>query len=93
MQAKAGYPVKQKAVRIHAKSSSLAFLIGGTAIAQTRDPRVDELTKETAQLKRRIADQDGRIAELEKVVKALQAAAASVPTRIPSETPSVAWGF
>ena len=65
----------------------LLFLIGGTAIAQTRDPRVDELTKETAQLKSRIADQEGRIAELEKAVKALQTAAAPLPTRIPSETP------
>jgi hypothetical protein len=59
----------------------------GIAMAQTRDPRVDELTKETAQLKRTIADQGARIAELEKAVKTLQAAAPSLPSRIPSEIP------
>jgi hypothetical protein len=61
--------------------------MGGIAMAQTRDPRVDELTKETAQLKLRIADQERRIAELEKAVKSLQSAAAPMPTPIPSETP------
>jgi outer membrane protein assembly factor BamE (lipoprotein component of BamABCDE complex) len=52
------------------------------------DPRVDQLTTETAQLRRIIADQERRIAALEKTVKALQAATASpVPKRIPSPTP------
>jgi hypothetical protein len=61
--------------------------MGSIAMAQTPDPRVDELTKETAQLKVRIADQEARIADLEKAVKALQSAAAPMPTPIPSETP------
>ena len=59
----------------------------GIAMAQTRDPRVDELTKETAALKRTIADQGARIAELEKAVKALQTAAPPLPSRIPAEIP------
>jgi hypothetical protein len=58
------------------------------ATAQTRDSRVDDLTKEVAQLKRRIADQDARIAELERAVKSLQLAAAPLPAPIPSETPA-----
>ena len=69
------------------RGAALLFLMCGTAAAQTRDPRVDELTKETAQLKQRITDQEARIAELEKAVKFLQAAAAPVPTPIPSPTP------
>jgi hypothetical protein len=69
-------------------TAGIALLMGGTAMAQTRDPRIDELTRETAQLKRRIADQDGRIAELEKAVKSLQSAAAPMPAPIPSETPA-----
>jgi len=68
--------------------AGLLFLLCGIATAQTRDPRVDELTKQTAQLKRTIADQEGRIAELEKAVKLLQSAAAlPLPARIPAETP------
>jgi hypothetical protein len=66
----------------------ILFLVSGFAIAQTRDPRVDELTKQTAQLKRTIADQEARIAELEKAVKSLQSAAQPAPTPIPSETPA-----
>jgi len=58
-----------------------------TAMAQARDPQIDELKKETAQLKVMIADQERRIAELEKMVKALQAVAAPVPAAIPSATP------
>jgi len=65
----------------------LLVLMCGIATAQTRDPRVDELRKETAQLKRRIADQEARIAELEKAVQGLQATAAPLPTRLPAETP------
>jgi hypothetical protein len=67
--------------------AGLLLLTCGVAIAQTRDPRVDELLKETAQLKRTIADQEARIAELERAVKALQTAAAPLPQRIPAETP------
>ena len=67
--------------------AGLVLLMGGIAMAQTRDPRIDELTKETAELKRKIADQEGRIAELEKAVKFLQSAAAPMPAPIPSETP------
>jgi hypothetical protein len=60
----------------------------GIAAAQTRDPRVDELTKEMAQLKQRITDQEARIAELERAVKSLQSAAPpSMPAPIPSPTP------
>ena len=69
------------------RGAGLLLLVCGIATAQTRDPRVDELTKETAQLKRRITDQEARIAELEKAVKFLQSAAAPMPTPIPSETP------
>jgi hypothetical protein len=67
--------------------AGLLLLMCGVAIAQTRDPRVDELMKETAQLKRTIADQETRIAELERTVKALQTAAKPLPTPIPSATP------
>jgi hypothetical protein len=68
-------------------AAGLLLLTCVVATAQTRDPRVDELTKETEQLKRRIADQDGRIAELEKTVKSLRATAVPLPTSIPAETP------
>ena len=68
-------------------ASGLLLLTCAIAMAQTRDPRVDELTKETEQLKRKIADQDGRIAELEKAVKSLQSAAAPLPASIPAQTP------
>jgi Tfp pilus assembly protein FimV len=67
----------------------LLALLATSAFAQNRDPRVDELTKQTAELKRHIADQDEKIAELEKAVKALQTAAAPpMPARIPIETPA-----
>jgi hypothetical protein len=68
-------------------TGGLLLLMCGVAIAQTRDPRVDELLKETAQLKRTIADQETRIAELERTLKALQTAAKPLPTPIPSVTP------
>ena len=68
-------------------SVGLLLMTSGIAMAQARDPRVDELTKETAQLKQRITDQDARIAELEKAVKILQSAAAPLPAPIPSPTP------
>jgi hypothetical protein len=69
------------------KLALIGLLMCGPMIAQTHDPRVDDLQKETAQLKRRLADQDARIAELERTVKALQAAATPLPARIPAETP------
>jgi hypothetical protein len=56
---------------------------------QARDPRVDKLTVQTEELKRTVADQDKRIAELEKTVKMLQAAAAPpAPAPIPSSAPA-----
>ena len=58
-----------------------------TAMAQARDPQIDELKKETAQLKTMVANQERRIVELEKMVKALQAVAAPAPAAIPSPTP------
>ena len=69
------------------RRAGLLLLMGVVAMAQSRDPRVDELTKETAQLKRKVADQEGRIAELERAVKVLQSAAAPLPAPIPSPTP------
>jgi hypothetical protein len=68
-------------------AAGLLVLACAIAPAQTRDPRVDELTKETEQLKRKIADQDGRITELEKAMKSLRAAAAPLPASIPTESP------
>jgi outer membrane protein assembly factor BamE (lipoprotein component of BamABCDE complex) len=70
-------------------STGVGILLAAACIAtaQTRDPRVDDLTKETAQLKRTIADQERRIAELEKTVKALQGVAAPSSGRIPPDTP------
>jgi hypothetical protein len=70
-----------------AKFLVACLLVSGVAMAQTHDPRVDELTKETAELKGMIADQERRIAELEKTVKALQAAVAPLPASIPAATP------
>ena len=68
-------------------ASLFCVTLAGIAAAQSRDPRVDELKKETAQLKSVLADQERRIAELEKIVKALQAGANPAPTPIPSPTP------
>jgi len=71
------------------RSIGLLLAMSAIATAQARDPRVDELTKETAQLKQRITDQDARIAELEKAVKFLQSAAApQKPEPIPGPTPA-----
>jgi hypothetical protein len=71
--------------------ASLLLLTYGIAAAQTRDPRVDDLIKETAQLKQKIADQDARITELERAVKFLQSVAAPAPPKpepIPAPTPA-----
>ena len=59
-----------------------------TTLAQARDTRIDELKKETAQLKALIAEQDRRIGELEKALAALQAIVSPVPKPIPSPTPA-----
>jgi hypothetical protein len=65
----------------------LFFTLPRTVSAQARDPRVDALTMEMAQLKSTIADQEQRITALEKTVKALQAVATPVPAPIPAPTP------
>jgi hypothetical protein len=52
--------------------------------------RPDDLAKDTAQLKRTIADQERTIAELEKTMNALQGIMNAAPVRIPPETPAVA---
>jgi hypothetical protein len=67
--------------------AALLLVTCGVAMAQTRDPRVDELVKETTQLKKTVADQEERITQLEKAVKMLQAAMPPLPARIPVETP------
>ena len=59
-----------------------------TAVAQAHDPRVDNLVTETTQLKRTAADQERRIADLERAVKALQAVATPLPERIPAPAPA-----
>jgi SmpA/OmlA family protein len=56
------------------------------AIAQTRDRRMNDLILEMSKLKSTVADQDQRIAELEKTVKALQAS--TLPGTIPPATPA-----
>ncbi|HEY1753966.1 MAG TPA: outer membrane protein assembly factor BamE [Bryobacteraceae bacterium] len=58
------------------------------AMAQAHDPRVDALTTEVSQLKRTVADQEQRIAQLETAVKTLQAIANPLPERIPNPTPA-----
>lgn len=76
-------------------SAAVLLVTCGIAMAQTRDPRVDELVKATAQLKTTVASQEQRIAQLEmavnqldKAVKALQAAAPPLPVPIPAPTPA-----
>ena len=57
-------------------------------VAQNRDPRVDALAKDNADLKQRIAEQDRRIGDLEKAVRALAAAAHPSPNPIPAPRPA-----
>ena len=57
-------------------------------MAQSQDPRVDALQQQTAELKKTIVEQEQRIADLEKTVKALQAILAPLPKPIPSPTPA-----
>ncbi len=47
--------------------------------AQQRDPRIDALIMDAAQMKHTIAEQERRIAELEKAVQALQAKSVPAP--------------
>ncbi len=58
-----------------------------SALAQTRDPRVDQLTKDMEELKHTVADQDKRISDLEKTVKMLQALMNPAPAPIPAVNP------
>lgn len=67
--------------------AAAVFMCVGASAQTPPDPRIDQLTKETAQLRKALADQAARIAELERAVKNLQAVAAPLPTRIPSEVP------
>jgi hypothetical protein len=80
-------PKSRTVVLSAVKNTAFLLILCGAAMAQTRDPRVDELTKDVAQLKRTIADQGARIAELEKAMKNLQLAAPPLPAKIPSEIP------
>ena len=57
-------------------------------LAQSQDPRVDALEQQTTDLKKTVAEQEQRIAELEKTIKALQAILAPLPKPIPSPTPA-----
>ena len=67
---------------------SLYLTLPLTAMAQARDPQIEELKKETAQLKTVVADHEHRIAELEKTVRALQAVATPLPTPLPAAVPA-----
>ena len=62
------------------------WLAPSQCFSQTRDRRLDEALVDITQLKRLIKEQDRRIADLEKTVKALQATtAADRPTPAPEE--------
>ena len=69
----------------------LSMTLPAAAQSQTQSPakesQLDELKKETAQLKALLAEEGRRIAELEKMVKALQAIANPAPAPIPSPAP------
>lgn len=55
---------------------------------QKGDPEIAKLVKEIDDLKQLTADQDKRIADLEKTVKMLQALLVPVPKPIPAPTPA-----
>lgn len=57
------------------------------ALAQSQDPRIDQLEEETAQLKTTVAEQGRRITELENTLKALQAVLTPMLKPIPPPTP------
>ena len=57
------------------------------ALAQAHDSRIDQLEKETTQLKATVAEQGRRINELENTLKALQAVLIPTPKPIPAPTP------
>jgi hypothetical protein len=60
------------------------------SFGQTRDRRLEEATSDITLLKRVVKEQDRRIAELEKTVKSLQAAAANAPPPVAPEPPRIA---
>src|SRR5579872_1162055 len=47
------------------------------------DPRLDDAVKEIALLKRTVADQDRRMANLERTVRSLQTTVLAAPRRVP----------
>jgi hypothetical protein len=63
--------------RILPFGATLVFCLGVSLSlsAETPDPRLDDAVKEIAQLKRMTADQDRRIALLERTVRSLQTTA------------------
>ena len=58
-----------------------------SAQARAHDSRMDQLEKETAQLKATVAEQGRRINELEQTLKTLQAVLTPTPKPIPPPTP------
>lgn len=58
------------------------------ALAQSQESRIDQLEEKTAQLKATVAEQGRRIAELENMLKALQAVLTPMPKPIPPPTPA-----
>ena len=58
------------------------------ALAQSQESRIDQLEEETAQLKATVTEQGRRIAELENMLKALQAVLTPMPKPIPAPTPA-----
>ena len=66
----------------------LILLAQDSAKPAPLDQRVKKLTQETDQLKHTVADQERRIAELEKTVKALEAIVNPTPQPLPASTPA-----
>ncbi|MGZ6423641.1 MAG: hypothetical protein ACXWSR_22115, partial [Bdellovibrionota bacterium] len=58
----------------------ILWLAPSQGFSQTRDRRLDEALVDITLLKRLVKEQDRRIADLEKTVKALQAVATERPT-------------
>lgn len=73
------------------RTPAVCFLLLGLwpcVSAQAHDPRIDQLQKETAQLKNIVTEQGRRITDLENMVKVLQAALIPAPKPIPPPTPA-----
>jgi hypothetical protein len=76
---------------------SFLWLTSSQSFSQTRDRRLDEAVVDITLLKRLVMEQDRRIAELEKLVKALQAAQAATSPRpeerliVPVRPPAARW--